>query len=137
MARLAQRTDRPRFVRFALLAVGWLSVGLGVLGLFLPVLPTTPFLLLAAACFSRSSPRFHAWLINHRLLGPLIRDYLGGEGIPRKAKVYAISLMWISIGISCWWVPIPWVRILMLASAVGVTLWILRQKTRRTVARRA
>ena len=66
----------------------WLGVALGVIGIFLPVLPTTPFLLLAAACFARSSPRFYHWLVDHPRIGPWIRDYLQGNGIPFKGKVY-------------------------------------------------
>ena len=125
-----QRTSRHRLVRIFLIAVGWLSVVLGVIGIFLPVLPTTPFLLLAAGCFARSSPRFYQWLINNKRLGPWIRDYLEGNGIPLKGKVYAIGLMWISIGFSCWLVPLVWARVFMLISAVLVTVYIARQKTR-------
>ncbi|QVM90038.1 YbaN family protein [Pseudomonas entomophila] len=116
-------------MRYLLLAIGWLSVALGVAGIFLPVLPTTPFLLLAAACFARSSPRFHDWLVNHPRLGPWIRDYLSGEGIPLKGKVYAIGLMWASISLSCYLVPLFWARAFMLTSAVLVSAWILKQKT--------
>ena len=129
MAQDLPRTSRHRWVRYLLVAVGWASVGLGVIGIFLPVLPTTPFLLLAAACFARSSPRFYNWLVNHKRLGPWIRDYLAGNGIPLKGKVYAIGLMWASIGLSCYLVPLPWARGFMLASAVLVTIYILRQKT--------
>lgn len=121
--------SRHRSVRYTLLAIGWLSVLLGVIGIFVPVLPTTPFLLLAAACFVRSPRRFYLWLVNHKHLGPWIRDYLEGNGIPFKGKVYAISLMWASIGLSCYLVPMPWARAFMLTSAVLVTLYILRQKT--------
>lgn len=116
-------------IRFALLAVGWLCVALGVIGIFLPVLPTTPFLLLAAACFVRSSKRFYLWLVLHPRLGPWVRDYLDGQGIPRKAKGYAIGLMWLSIALSCYLVPLPWARAFMLTSAVLVSIYILRQKT--------
>ncbi|MFK3795393.1 YbaN family protein [Pseudomonas sp. NPDC088444] len=126
------RTSRSRLVRVLLQGIGWLSIALGVIGIFLPVLPTTPFLLLAAACFARSSPRFYHWLVNHPRLGPWIRDYLDGSGIPLKGKVYAIGLMWVSIGVSCWLVPLIWARVFMLASAIGVTVYILRQKTLRT-----
>jgi uncharacterized membrane protein YbaN (DUF454 family) len=128
MARDIQVQRNPA-IRFALLAIGWLSVALGVLGIFLPVLPTTPFLLLAAACFMRSSKRFYLWLVNHRQLGPWIVDYLEGQGIPLKGKVYAISLMWLSIGASCYLVPLFWARVFMLTSAVLVSGYIIRQKT--------
>ncbi len=128
MAREPFETRNP-LLRYCLLTIGWLSVALGVLGIFLPLLPTTPFLLLAAACFMRSSKRFYLWLVEHPRLGPWIRDYLAGEGIPRKAKIYAISLMWVSIGISCALVPLIWARLFMLTSAVLVSLYILKQKT--------
>ncbi|WP_298188041.1 YbaN family protein [uncultured Pseudomonas sp.] len=128
MAREIQLQRNPA-IRYVLLAIGWLSVVLGVIGIFLPVLPTTPFLLLAAACFMRSSKRFYLWLVNHRQLGPWIVDYLEGQGIPLKGKVYAISLMWLSIVLSCYLVPLLWARAFMLTSAVLVSLYILRQKT--------
>lgn len=128
MAREIQEQRNPA-IRYALLAIGWLSVALGVIGIFLPVLPTTPFLLLAAACFMRSSKRFYLWLVNHRQLGPWIVDYLEGQGIPLKGKIYSIGLMWLSIGLSCYLVPLFWARAFMLTSAVLVSLYILRQKT--------
>lgn len=129
---MAQGTklNRNPLIRYALLAIGWLSVALGVIGIFLPVLPTTPFLLLAAACFMRSSERFYHWLTSHPKLGPWICDYLDGQGIPLKGKIYAIGLMWLSIGLSCYLVPLFWARVFMLTSSVLVTLYILKQKTR-------
>ncbi|MGH8436346.1 MAG: YbaN family protein [Pseudomonas sp.] len=123
------RESRHSAVRYALLTIGWLSVVLGVIGIFVPVLPTTPFLLLAAACFARSSQRFYHWLVGHPKLGPWIRDYLDGNGIPLKGKVYAIGLMWLSIAFSCYLVPLPWARGFMLSSAILVSLYILKQKT--------
>lgn len=123
------RVHRHLGVRYLLLTIGWLSVLLGVIGIFLPVLPTTPFLLLAAACFMRSSTRFYDWLVSHPRLGPWIHDYLEGQGIPLRGKVYAISLMWLSIALSCYLVPMMWARAFMLTSAVLVSLYILRQKT--------
>ncbi|MCY1399706.1 Inner membrane protein YbaN [compost metagenome] len=131
MAPIKAGPERPRLLRYVLLSIGWLSVALGVLGIFLPVLPTTPFLLLAAACFARSSPRVYHWLVNHPRLGPWIVHYLNGEGIPVKGKVYAIGLMWLSISLSCYLVPLVWARAFMLTSAVLVTVYILRQKTLR------
>ena len=72
---------------------------------------------------------FYDWLVGHPRLGPWFRDYLEGNGIPLKGKVYAIATMWISIGISCWLVPLIWARVGMLLSATLVTFYILRQKT--------
>ncbi|MBC9250012.1 hypothetical protein A9179_06945 [Pseudomonas alcaligenes] len=129
MAHRDIQQSRHRSVRYALLAVGWLCVVLGVIGIFVPVLPTTPFLLLAAACFVRSSRRFYLWLVEHPRLGPWIRDYLDGNGIPLKGKVYAIGLMWSSIALSCYLVQRPWAWAFMLTSAVLVSTYILRQKT--------
>lgn len=120
---------RSRALRYLLLAVGWLSLALGVIGIFLPVLPTTPFLLLSAACFVRSSRRVYLWLVGHPRLGPWIADYLDGKGLPLKAKVYAIMLMWAGIGFSCYLVPLIWARGFMLASAVLVSLYILTRPT--------
>ena len=122
-------TYRNPVARYVLLVLGWLRVTLGIIGIFLPVLPTTPFLLLAAACFVRSSRRFYDWLVTHPRLGPWVRDYLEGNGIPLKGKVYAIATMWLSIGISCWLVPMFWARIGMLTSATLVSIYILRMKT--------
>lgn len=129
MAHRDIQQHRNPLVRSLLLATGWLAVALGGIGIFLPVLPTTPFLLLAAACFVRSSQRFYDWLVGHPRLGPWFRDYLEGNGIPLKGKAYAIATMWVSIGISCWLVPLIWARIGMLLSATLVTLYILKQKT--------
>ena len=125
-----QRQARSATLRYLLFACGCVSVLLGVIGIFLPVLPTTPFLLLAAACFARSSKRFYLWLVLHPKLGPWVRDYLDGQGLPLKGKIWAIALMWISISFSIWLVPLPWVRGFMLLSAICVTVYILKQKTR-------
>ena len=121
--------SRSPVIRTLLLAIGWLSVILGIIGIFLPVLPTTPFLLLAAACFARSSRRFYLWLVEHPRLGPWVRDYLDGHGIPLRAKIYSIGLMWGSIVLSCYLVPVLPARLFMLCSGTLVTLYILKQKT--------
>jgi uncharacterized membrane protein YbaN (DUF454 family) len=108
-------------------AAGFASVILAVLGIFLPVLPTVPFLLLALACFARSSEKLHAWLIDHNRLGPLVRPYLENKGMPRGVKAKAIGLIWLSIGVSVlFFVSIVWVRIMLLLIALGVTAYILK-----------
>jgi len=96
----------------------------------MPVLPTTPFLLLAAACYLRSSERFYRWLLNNRILGFYIKNYLEGKGMPLSTKLFTISLLWLGIGISIWLGPQhPAVRIFLALVAVGVTLHIVFIKT--------
>lgn len=80
-------------MRWIYLSLGWLALGLGIAGIFLPLLPTTPFLLLAAFAFSRGSPRLHAWLLGHRHFGPVIRDWQERRAIPLRAKLLATVLM--------------------------------------------
>ena len=117
-------------LRWLLFACGWLSVALALLGLFLPVLPTVPFLLLALACFSRSSDRFYAWLVEHEQLGPLVRPYLAGAGMPLRAKFKAILLVWASILLSTFFlIDRLWLQILLPCIALGVTLYLLRLPT--------
>lgn len=72
---------------------GWISFGLGVVGLFLPILPTTPFMILAAACFNKGSPRFHAWLVNHKVFGPPIQDWKRNKVIRPRYKIIAAVTM--------------------------------------------
>ena len=116
--------------RTFLLVFGWLSVLFAVLGIFLPVLPTVPLLLLALACFARSSEKFYHWLLNHNRLGPIVRPYLENEGLPRGVKFKAISLIWLSIGVSVlFFVPLLWVKVMLLLIALGVTGYILKMPT--------
>jgi uncharacterized membrane protein YbaN (DUF454 family) len=92
--------DRSR--RLALKAAGFLSVGLGLLGAVLPLLPTTPFVLVASACFARSSPKLDAWLHEHEVLGPPLNAWEEHRALPRRAKVTAIAVLWISIPVSAY-----------------------------------
>lgn len=85
-----------RMTRYILLAVGVVSLVLGIIGMFVPMWPTTPFLLLTAACFVRSSDRLYNWLIEHDRLGCYVRDYMSGKGIPLKAKRVALGTMWVT-----------------------------------------
>lgn len=108
---------------------GTVALLLGILGIFLPVLPTTPFLLLASACYMRGSDRMHRWLMNQRHLGPYIRNFTAGRGIPLRAKIAALALMWTSLTLSMWFVPLPWLRLLLLATGIGVTIYLYRMRT--------
>ena len=105
---------------------------LGIIGIFLPVLPTTPFLLLSAALYFRSSQRAYNWLMNHRYLGPYIRSFREDKSIPLHAKIISVSLMWLTAlyCIFCIFAHIL-LDLLMLTIAVGVTLYILSFKTRK------
>lgn len=114
------------WIRRVLIVAGFLFVGLGILGIFLPVLPTTPFLLLAAACFARSSQKFYNWLLNNRWFGRYIRNYREGRGIPLRVKIITISLLWVTILISAYFVSIIYVRIFLILVAIGVTIHVVR-----------
>ncbi|EMR74903.1 hypothetical protein MBGDF03_00701 [Thermoplasmatales archaeon SCGC AB-540-F20] len=83
--------------KWILITAGTVFVGLGIIGIILPILPTTPFLLLAAACYARSSKRFYDWLINNKWIGAYIKNYREGKGVPLKIKVFTISLLWITV----------------------------------------
>lgn len=114
------------------MAAGTFFVGLGIVGIFLPILPTTPFLLLAAACYARSSERFYNWLLNHRWFGKYIRTYREGRGIPLKAKALSISLIWLTIFSSVIFVVHPLiVRVILIVIAAGVTFYLLSLPTLR------
>jgi uncharacterized membrane protein YbaN (DUF454 family) len=92
--------SRHRVVRACWFVGGWLAVGIGAIGIVVPGLPTTVFFIVAAACFSRSSPRFERWVLDLPRIGPMVRSYRAGLGMPRKAKVAALATMWAAIALS-------------------------------------
>ena len=111
--------------RALLLCAGCLAVGLGVLGIFLPLLPTVPFLLLAAVCFSRSSRKLQLWLFNHRYLGPYLTNYLLRKGISKKQLWSSLSSMWTAMLLAMYFAPIWTVKILLLVIACLVSRHLL------------
>lgn len=113
--------------RIGLIIAGWLAFGLACLGVVLPLLPTTPFLLLAAWCFARSSPRFHRWLLYRSWFGPYLRHWQNHRALPPGAKTKAIIVIMITFAISLWLVPLWWVRLLLLAILLTllVVMWRL------------
>ena len=118
------------FGRLAKIFAGSVFLALGIIGIFLPLLPTTPFLLIAAACYARSSQKFYNWLINNKLLGKYIRNYRDGNGMPLNAKMSTISLLWITIGCSALFaVDALFVRIVLILIATGVTIYVLSVRT--------
>ena len=123
---------RNPVIRVVLVILGTLSVALGVIGAVLPVLPTTPFLLLAAALYARSSKRFYNWLLNNRMFGLYIRNYREGNGIPLKVKVFVICLLWLTIGSSAIFaIQNNYIRALLFLIAIGVTAHLVAIKTKR------
>jgi uncharacterized protein len=113
-----------------LIIVGTISLGLGIIGIVLPLIPTTPLLLLSAACYVRSSDRLYQWLIHNKYFGHYILDYREGRGIPLRAKILGISLIWLSMGYTVIFVvPLIVVKILLLGVAAYFTWFILRIKT--------
>jgi hypothetical protein len=113
-----------------LLCSGFLSLGLGILGIILPLLPTTPFLLLSAACFARSSDKFHKRLLENKWLGFYIKNYMEGKGIPLREKKISITLLWITIGYSAIFLTSNMIiKVLLLFIAISVTIHIITIKT--------
>ena len=115
--------------------LGSLSLGLGIVGIFLPLLPTTPFLLLTAALYFRSSPRLYHWLLHQKHLGPYIRHFREHKALPLHAKVISVSLIWLTLGYCGLYVaPYLWSNLLFLSIAIGTTLLILSYKTLRSTS---
>ena len=111
-----------RALRIVLLIGGFILVALGIVGMFLPLLPTTIFLLLAAWCFARSSEKFYRWVHFNPLFGKYIRDYQTGRGMTIRSKIISISVLWIGILASVFWAAKTfYVQLLLIAIAVGVT----------------
>ncbi|MDR2085436.1 MAG: YbaN family protein [Bacteroidales bacterium] len=119
-------------MKILFIIIGCISLVLGILGIFLPILPTTPFLLLSSFLFLKSSDRLYNWLINHKYLGKYIKDFQIHRAIPLKVKITSISLLWITISISAiFFVTAIWLKILLIGIAIGVTIHILSFKTRK------
>lgn len=107
--------------RWVFLGLGWFFVAVGVVGAFLPLLPTTPFLLLALACFTRSSPRLEAWLMNHPRFGKPLRDWRRNGAISRKAKLAAVGLMAASYAVFFFGTSPPLWRALLVAAILSAS----------------
>ena len=114
-----------------LVAAGSVCLALAVLGIFLPLLPTTPFLLLASACYVRSSERLHGWLMANRLLGGYIRNFKERRGIPLRAKVTTVVLLWLPLLYSVYRLDLLWLEALLVLMGLAWSVLIFRMKTLR------
>lgn len=119
-------------LRWLLWAAGSLSLVLGLIGVVLPGLPTTPFILLAAACYAKASPRLHAYLLNHRLTGPLLRDWETHRSLTRRTKTIAVVSMLVMVSFSIWSFRHRWIAQAVLVALGAIGAWVvLRIPTRR------
>ena len=112
-------------LEYLLLFLGWLCVSLGVIGIFLPIMPTTPFLLVAAWCFARSSERFYQWLLNHKRLGPIVSAWQSGAGLPRKVRNRILVLLWFSLCSTSLIIHLWWAAVGLLVLGCAVSAYML------------
>jgi uncharacterized membrane protein YbaN (DUF454 family) len=127
-------TTRTRWLRPVWLLAGWLALLLGFIGIFLPLLPTTPFVLLASYCFSRGSERWERWLLQHPRLGPMVRDWRTTRAVPLRAKQLATLMMALSSAWAWWHIPSLW-RWAPALSCALVAAWLWHLPTRQTPPR--
>ena len=125
------KSKKQRAVKALLLAAGTVSLAFGAIGIFLPILPTTPFLLLSAACYLRSSERMHKWLLGNRWFGEYIKNYQAGRGIPLKTKIVAMTFLWAAILYSSFFVldEVLLAQIALLIIAFAVSAHLVRLPT--------
>ncbi len=118
-------------VRALFFVAGVTALGAGIAGIFLPVLPTTPLVLLAAACFARSYRPFHEWLLAHRKFGPMIREWQAHGSIPYRTKITAIVMMAVTLGVSVVFFVRPlWLQAALAAFGLGLAAWMYRLPSR-------
>jgi uncharacterized membrane protein YbaN (DUF454 family) len=121
-----------RIVDRLVLLGGFISLILGIIGIVLPILPTTPFLLLSSAAFAKKSKRFHRWLLNNKILGAYIKNYREGKGLPLKIKMITISFLWITVLISfLFLMDLIWVQVVLIIIATAVSIHIILIKPKK------
>lgn len=127
------RLSSAPLIRWLFVVGGTISLVLGLIGVFLPIMPTTPFLLLTAFCYARGSERFYFWLLTNKYFGSYIRAWRNNEGVPIKVKMYVLALLWYVLAMSAIFVVPLWqVRVLFFLVGAGVTIYIVRLPTRRS-----
>ena len=127
------KTIENSFIRGILIIFGSIFLGIGMIGIIVPILPTTPFLLLAAACYIRSSKKCYNWLLKNKRFGPYIKNYIEDKGLPLKIKLYAIILMWSMILLTAiFFVDNIFIRIILIIIAFLVSIYLMTIKTIKT-----
>ena len=128
----SSKLNKNKLIRLLFVFTGSIFVGLALIGIFIPGLPTTPFLIVAAYFYIRSSKKLYNWLINNKILGIYIKNYLAGNGMPLRAKIIALLLMWVFGSIAVFY-AIPksliYIRIIVFIILVIGTLFVYRVKT--------
>ena len=121
--------ESSKLKRYLLLTAGFTFLSIGFIGIFLPLLPTTPFLLLSAGCFFRSSERFYSWITNNKLFGAYIKNYYNYHAVSMRAKVFSLILLWAVMMISICLFSSLWLRLILACVALGVSIHILKIRT--------
>jgi len=130
MYKRLEKTSFDNLKRSIFILAGTVCLVIGAIGILLPILPTTPFLLLAAACYYKGSERMHRWLLNNKWFGNYIRNYKEGKGISLKAKTFTLSLLWITISYSVFFVTNTLVfQIILLGIALAVSVHVMTLPT--------
>jgi uncharacterized membrane protein YbaN (DUF454 family) len=125
-----KKLNKDKLKRGLFVFAGTVSLGLACIGIVLPVLPTTPFLLLTAGCYLKGSKRMYTWLLNHKLFGQYIRSYVEGKGVSEKAKALTLALMWIAIGYAALFtVPVLVMQVALFIIALVVTIHVIKLPT--------
>ena len=121
---------RSGLMRMLFFTAGTISLILGVIGVLIPILPTTPFLLLSAACYLRSSTRMYQWLFNNRIFGEYLSNYRDGKGITLNTKIFALTLLWVTILYSAFFIIVLWVvQLALFIIAIAVSVHIIKLPT--------
>jgi hypothetical protein len=124
------KISTSRLVRILLINIGWICVTLGVIGIFLPVMPTTVFLLIAAVCFARSSEKFYIWLLTNKYLGRFVLDYMEKRGMTLKSKFLALTTLTLVLGFTIIFAIDPmWLKVMLTSLYIGLIYYILSLNT--------
>jgi uncharacterized membrane protein YbaN (DUF454 family) len=116
---------RDQTARYLLIALGWICVGLGIIGLFVPMMPGAVFIILAAYCFNRSSEKFHTWLVEHNVFGPILKAWYEGKGIDAKTRNLILLSLWLCLSITGFVMSRTWVWWFVAVIGIGVSAYII------------